>query len=83
MFVFAMVELSSLASVSLINNPPSTPVLPTQPTGIDVITYLINNIAYFFTLMTISSSYALLGTIILVPYVISMGWCLLEIIRGV
>jgi len=39
-------------------------------------------IGFFFTLMSISSTYALLGSLLLTPLVITLGWIIAEWLRG-
>jgi hypothetical protein len=44
---------------------------------------VLSNIGVFFQLMQVSSTYAMLGTVLFTPLLISMIWLVLSLLRGV
>ena len=81
-FVFFLIQILALMGQNIINNAPNPPIIPPQPTILDYIVYPFLNIGYFFQLMAISSTYALIG-LILLPFNIALIWSVIELIRGV
>lgn len=71
--------------------PPSIPQPPTtSDTWWDSVTYVfsmaiwyIEQIAYFFNLMAISSTVGIIGTLILAPFGIGLLWIIMEYLRGI
>ena len=43
----------------------------------------VSNFSFFFTLMTVSTTYALLGTILVTPYLVGILWIIVTWARGV
>jgi len=43
----------------------------------------LSNLAYFISLSSIDSSYALLNLILFAPLIIALIWAIIEVIRGV
>jgi hypothetical protein len=82
LFLFTIIEISALAGSDLIKNSPTPPTIPPNPSGFDYLVFVLNNVGYFFTLMTISTEYAIFGVIVLTPFTIAMIWAILELIRG-
>ena len=82
-FLSTVVILSANMGMTLINNAPQPPTIPPQPTGLDYIGYLFGNMGYFFELMTMSSSFFVFGVVLLTPFIVTMLWAILELIRGV
>ena len=61
---------------------PSIVTDSTTPTGISgMITAFLANVGFFFELMTVSTSYFLLGSLVLSPFIVGVSWALLEIIK--
>lgn len=82
-FIFTVVFLTSLGAPSIVENAPDAPTMPTtSPTILDYLVFVFDNIAYFFTLMFISSTYAVLGTVLFLPFGILILWDILHLIRG-
>ena len=50
---------------------------------VDLLVLVGNNVSIFFSLMSVSSEYALFNGIILAAYSLSMVWAVLELARGV
>jgi len=47
----------------------------------NVISYAIDSVVFFFSLLFINSSFALFGILILSPLAIAMLWAIMELIR--
>ena len=58
-----------------IPEPPSNPV--------EFIGYVMANIGFFFNIMTSNATFTVLGIAIFTPFLITMIWIILELIRGV
>jgi hypothetical protein len=43
----------------------------------------VQNIGYFFRLMSVSSDYLLFGALILTPFLITLIYLIIEVVRGV
>jgi hypothetical protein len=82
-FLFFITNISALAGQSILQNAPQPPTIPSAPTALDYILYPIFNIVYFFQLMGVSSVFLAFGALILTPFIITMLWAILELIRGV
>lgn len=72
-----------MAGASVIKNAPPPPTIPPEPTILDYIVYPIQNIGYFFVLMTVSTDFLMFGSLILTPFIIALVWIILELVRGV
>jgi len=83
MFLFFIVQIGSMAGINIVKNAPAPPSLPPKPTVLDYLVYPFQNIGYFFSLMRVSSDYLLFGSLILVPYIITLIWIIIELVRGV
>ena len=83
MFLFFIVQIGSMAGINIVENAPSPPSLPPQPTAFDYLIYPFQNIGYFFDLMRVSTNYCLFGSLILVPYIITLIWIIIEFVRGI
>jgi len=87
-FVFMLVYLVNQSAVSGIMigiNQTVTP--PTCDVSgwdalVDAVICVFNNLSFFFSLMSISTSYAILGTLIFTPLLITLVWVILKMIRG-
>jgi hypothetical protein len=81
LFLFLVIQITGLMGENVISgvNPPS---LPQQPTFLNYLAYPFENIGFFFKLMGASSSFAILGTIILTPFAIGIIWIILQLVRG-
>jgi NADH:ubiquinone oxidoreductase subunit 6 (subunit J) len=75
-FLFFFMQISSMAGQDIIKG--VSP--PNPPTGIA--DALFTNFSYFFKLMSISSSFAILGAIILTPFIIGLIFVILQLARG-
>ncbi len=83
-FFFFIAQVTGMAGQSLISGVTTSITPPPAPTSIlDTIGYVVNNIGFFFSLMTISTTYMLFGILIVSPFIITMLWILLEMIRGI
>lgn len=84
-FFFFIAQVSAIVGVSFLSGGVSGNVTPPDaPTSIlDTIFYVVNNFAIFFTLMTVSSGFAIFGGVVVVAYVIGLIWAILELVRGV
>jgi len=83
-FLFFVIELSAMAGTTIVKgvSPPTVPPLPTWATGFTGLFYVVNNISYFFTLMTVSTPYKILGIVIFTPFTIILIWIIIRLIRG-
>jgi len=80
-FLFFVMQIGSMAGATLIKNAPEPPTPPEAITDIfGFATFIVNNIVYFFTLMTVSSDYLIFGLVVLTPFVIFLIWIVLELI---
>jgi len=51
-------------------------------TGLSALLCAFSNLGYFFSLMSVSSGYAVLGSILFAPLLIGLIWIVLQMIRG-
>lgn len=78
-FVFLLTQIGAIMGVSLVTGYVDF-VPPSPPTNVlGLVLYIIQNIGFFFVLMTVSSAYQFLGFIVII---LSVGivWCVLELI---
>jgi hypothetical protein len=91
MFIFLIAQLSPLMIIG--GEGITTPsgediVVPTCDIEgwdaiIDAIVCVFGNLAFFFSLATVSSEFAFFQTIILAPMIVTLIWIILKMIRGV
>lgn len=83
-FILIITQLGALMGETLISNaPPSPATLAAPPSNfLATLGYIAENIGYFFTLMGLSSTYAILGIVLLI-LTVGMIWAVIELIRGV
>lgn len=85
-FLFLVQATALFGASSLINANIEGFVPPIAPTTIDffgTLTFVVANFGVFFTLMTISSTFLIVGSVIFVAYGFAMLWAILELIRGI
>lgn len=82
-FLMFVIQISSMAGATIIKNAPPPPTIPPEPTVLDYIVYPIKNIGYFFKLMTVSTDFLLLGSVLFTPFLITLIWIIIELVRGV
>jgi hypothetical protein len=83
LFMFFIITISSMAGATIVKNAPPPPTIPSEPTLIDYLIWWVNNIGYFFKLMSVSSDYLLFGALILTPFLITLIYLIIEVVRGV
>jgi hypothetical protein len=95
LFLFFLMQISAMAGESIVSGieAPSVPTSPTTPTQggfwgfwdglVNIIGYIFSNIGYFFKLMGASTTFGIFGAVVLTPFVITLVWIILELIRGV
>jgi hypothetical protein len=82
-FLFFIIQISSMAGQTIVQNAPTPPVLPASaPSAIDIIGFVLGNVGYFFLLMLVSTNYLLFGIIILLPFVITLLVIVIEILEA-
>lgn len=85
-FAFFIIQVGSLAGASLLDvglTPPSFPyygddIISGIFTAVTIPIFVASNIAFFFTLMSLNSSFWLFGTLVLTPLGIGLLWILIE-----
>lgn len=93
-FLFFIVQMTALGAGQLITGintitPPTMPAVDSTPvTGLFVtffnfIGWAITNLAYFLSLMQISSTFAMFGALILAPFIIVTGWIIIELMVAI
>jgi len=83
MFLFAIIQITAMMGSDIITNAPTVPTIPAVPTAWDYLSYPFENIAYFFTLAALRSSFAIFGAIIITPFAIGVIWAVIELVRGI
>lgn len=64
-----------------VNMPTFTPTA-TAPTGLlGFAGVFLTNILFFFSLMGMSTTWFLFGTVIVTPFIIGVGWVLVDILK--
>jgi len=82
MFLFIVMQLSAMAGSSIVRGMPDIQI-PSPPSSIwGVPGWVINNIKFFFKLMTISTPYTFLGAILLTPFFVLLVWMLIEMLTN-
>lgn len=82
LFFFAVIFLSSLYGSSVIGDPNVQLIIPTTPGILDILLFPIQAAAVFIQLMTVNSSFFILGSVIIPAFAIGMLWSLAELFRG-
>lgn len=94
-FLFFIIQISGMAGETIVSgiDPPDIPKEPTSPDRggfwgfwdsiVGIIRYIYGNIAYFFKMMGASTTFGLFGAVILTPFVITLIFVIIELIRGI
>jgi len=81
-FIFIVTQIGAMYGATILTGTENftPPPIPTDPLG--YVLYVFQNIAFFFMLMTVSTTFAFLGVILTILGV-GVAWAVLELIRGV
>lgn len=84
-FVLFLIQVGAMIGASIVTGGGTSITTPTAPSAdpISNAIWVVQNIGFFFTLMTVDSSFLIFGSVIILGYVISMIWAVIEVIRGV
>ena len=83
-FFLFIVQVTGIWGVSFLQNADINFTPPPAPTSIlDALAFVVGNFAVFFTIMSVSSTFLIIGSVIFLGYTIGMLWAILELIRGV
>jgi hypothetical protein len=82
-FLFFIIQVSAMAGTSIIQNAPPSPTFPTDvPSIIGIPAFVIGNIVYFFKLMLLSSTFGLIGIVLLAPFTLVMLLIMAELLEA-
>jgi len=79
-FLFFVIQISAMAGATLIKNAPSPPAAPSTPGALELLSFILNNIVFFFNLMAISTDFLIFGAVVLTPFIIFLLWIIIELI---
>lgn len=87
MFMVFVVYFSNQAQISVLSGEFDIAERPVCDIGgwnavVDVIVCIYDQLAYFWNMMTVSSTYAIITTLLLIPLVAGLFWVILSLIRG-
>ena len=88
MFIFLMAQLSPLMVIGGIDTPSGDEIVVPSceiegwDAIIDAVVCVFTNLAFFFSLATVSSEFAFFQTLIIAPFVVTLIYIILKMIRG-
>ena len=84
LFLSVIVQVSGMIGATVLSAALPDPIFPTGAGGglLDLILFAINNVWYFFNLMFIDTSYAMLGVVVFTPLALTTLWLLMELLSG-
>lgn len=84
LFLSVIVQVSGMIGATVLSAALPDPIFPTGAGGglLDLILFAINNVWYFFNLMFIDTSYAILGVVVFTPLALTTLWLLMELLSG-
>jgi len=77
--------MSAVTGVGILANLDPTFQPPTPPTTIDffgTISFIVANFVIFFTLMGVSTTFFIVGAVLITTITITMLWVVLRLVRG-
>jgi len=80
LFILFVIQLSGMAGQTILSNYPQFENVPTDST---TLLNPLSNIGFWIGLLTVSTDYQIIFTLILLPFIIGIAWIIVEIARGV
>jgi hypothetical protein len=80
LFVLFIAQISGMAGQSLLKDVPAFKNVPTDATSL---LNPLTNMQFWLGMLTVSSDYQIIFTLILLPLIIGLVWSIIELVRGV